>query len=152
MWLLNVHTQQLEAFLNDRARPAYAILSHTWGDDEVTFQNYGTDHGRKLFGSKKIEFLCAQAVVDEIQWCWIDTACIDKTSSAELSEALNSMMLWYTEAEICYAYLEDVESEDGLETSRWFTRGWTLQELIAPLQVHFFGAGWKYIGSKSGLV
>ena len=133
--------------------PKYAILSHTWGEEEVTYQDYAhqKESSQRLLGFKKIEYLAEQAKAVGIEWVWVDTACIDKTSSAELSEALNSMMQWYTDADMCYAYLEDIENDDGLEVSRWFTRGWTLQELIAPMQVHFFAREWTYIGSKSSL-
>jgi hypothetical protein len=110
---------------------------------------------------------------DHMLYLWIDTCCIDKSSSAELSEAINSMYRWYEESNVCYAYLEDVEedyqdaSEDPVEDtnndpikrlngkvekkirkSRWFTRGWTLQELIAPSQISFFGKNWSFPGEK----
>ena len=100
------------------------------------------------------------AVADGFDYIWIDTCCIDKTSSAELSEALNSMYRWYQEAEECYAYLADVPHNSinratGVTgpswKSRWFTRGWTLQELIAPLSVIFLNSEWQEIGTKSNL-
>ncbi|KAK3301736.1 uncharacterized protein B0T15DRAFT_563241 [Chaetomium strumarium] len=80
---------------------------------------------------------------------WIDTCCIDKSSSAELSEAINSMYRWYVRSRACYAYLSDVTDVEHLGNSRWFTRGWTLQELIAPHNVEFYGSGWEYLGKKS---
>ena len=94
-----------------------------------------------------------------MSFCWIDTCAINKSSSAELSEAINSMFNWYKNANRCYAYLSDVNDSDNRpqllnslsERSRWFTRGWTLQELIAPRHVEFFGAGWAHLGSKSFL-
>lgn len=76
------------------------------------------------------------------------SCCIDKTSTAELSEAINSMFRWYKKASICYAYIQDVDTIDGLERSRWFTRGWTLQELVAPQNVVFFSKSWSILGRK----
>ena len=95
---------------------------------------------KKSRGYRKIEDCCKLAASDKWQYIWIDTCCIDKTSSAELSEAINSMYRWYGNARICYAYLADVDSAEESESSlmnrieqcRWFTRGWTLQEVIAP--------------------
>lgn len=94
--------------------------------------------------------------MDSLQWVWVDTCCIDKLSSAELSEAINSMHAWYKRAYICYAYLADVSSHPPVQEddtsfcrSRWFTRGWTLQELIAPLDVIFYNDDWKRIGEKA---
>lgn len=79
------------------------------------------------------------------------SCCIDKTSTAELSESINSMFRWYQKAKICYAYLEDVDDVSELGRSRWFTRGWTLQELIAPKDVSFYSTNWTFLGSKSDL-
>ena len=149
MRLINTITFEQSEFTDET--PQYAILSHTWGDEEVTFQDFHSGTCHDLRGYKKIEYLVEQAKAVGILFVWIDTACIDKSSSAELSEALNSMMQWYTDAEMCFAYLEDIESKGSLEASRWFSRGWTLQELIAPMKVHFFVKGWKYIGDKSAL-
>ncbi|KAL6359898.1 hypothetical protein LRP88_07326 [Fusarium phalaenopsidis] len=103
----------------------------------------------------KIIGCCAQALRDGLHWVWIDTCCIDKRNSAELSGAINSTYSWYEKSEICYAYLEDVSgrADDGeeLRESSWFTRGWTLQELIAPAEVELFTNNWVKIGTKSGL-
>ena len=79
-----------------------------------------------------------------------DLCCIDKTSSAELSEAINSMYRWYQESGVCYAYLADVPP-NAFSKSRWFTRGWTLQELIAPSTVIFLDQKWQEIDTKSSL-
>jgi len=81
---------------------------------------------------------------------WIDTCCIDKSSSAELSEAINSMFRWYAEAQICFAFLDDVTANGNrpFGKSLWFTRGWTLQELIAPQKVVFYDADWKELGDR----
>jgi hypothetical protein len=161
MRLINVNDCSLSEFIG-RNVPQYAILSHTWGDDEVSFkdiQNFNAARSKE--GFKKIDFCCKQAKEDHFEWVWVDTCCIDKTSSAELSEAINSMFRWYSEAMVCYAYLSDVsisyndKPEDfdlgTLRKSRWFTRGWTLQELLAPLTVQFFTRSWSYIGSKKQL-
>jgi hypothetical protein len=98
----------------------------------------------------KIIYACEQAISDDYEYVWIDTCCIDKTSSAELSEAINSMFQWYQNAGVCYAYVEDVQLEN-FGTSRWFTRGWTLQELLAPAEVIFFGSEWIRLGTKFDL-
>jgi hypothetical protein len=144
--------------------PSYAVLSHAWGpmDEEVSFQDM---QNRPIAESKtgyvKIRLICNQAIQDNIQYVWIDTCCIDKSSSAELSEAINSMYKWYQYASVCYAYLADViqpnsatkspDLNSQLHKSRWFTRGWTLQELLAPQSVHFYSAEWTFLGSKHDL-
>ncbi|KAK4183889.1 hypothetical protein QBC35DRAFT_507093 [Podospora australis] len=150
--------------------PPYAILSHTWGgdDDEVTYQdilelsasrfrlNDGSKFAHRVTKKKgfaKIRDSAKLALSSGYNFIWIDTCCIDKTSSAELSEAINSMFRWYREATICYAYLVDVPAESegqNISSSRWFTRGWTLQELLAPSDVWFYDQGWGIIGSKLG--
>jgi hypothetical protein len=153
MWLLNTTTLTLHSFFENI--PDYVILSHTWGDGEVAFEDIAQPHARKLAGYEKIIGCCRLAVNDGFEWAWIDTCCIDKRSSAELSEAINSMYKWYWDAAICYAYLSDVSIGSGrggeLKSSRWFTRGWTLQELLAPDVVEFYDAQWKYMGAKSEL-
>jgi hypothetical protein len=143
MRLLHVDTRQLEEFFNDDI-PPYAILSHTWDEEEVTFQDLDVESHKNKRGHAKIEGYCQQAKSDGLSWVWIDTCCIDKTSSAELSEAINSTFQWYRESVVCYAYLQDVpqgvdiwEDDSGFRGSRWFTRGWTLQELLAPYRLIF---------------
>jgi hypothetical protein len=108
-----------------------------------------TSSGKK--GYAKIVGLCKKAAEDGYTYCWVDTACIDKTSSAELSEAINSMYRWYQRAAVCYVCLEDLLelSAARFATSRWFTRGWTLQELIAPVMVEFYDASWKEYGTRT---
>jgi hypothetical protein len=114
--------------------PKYAILSHTWEDDEVTFQDLLISSDRKKRGWRKIEYSCYQASRDGLDYCWVDTCCIDKSSSAELSEAINSMYNWYRNANVCYAYLSDIDVSDQSATdedqlklqlaqARWFSRG-----------------------------
>jgi hypothetical protein len=178
MRLLNTSTLRVESVPYDNI-PQYAILSHTWGSDEVTFQQLqelncserpgepnSTHPVRQGERFAKIRDSANLAHRSGYEFIWIDTCCIDKTSSAELSEAINSMFRYYQEAAICYAYLSDVpgassqrtnsetseaidrETEAALRRSRWFTRGWTLQELIAPRDVHFFAMDWTMIGRK----
>jgi hypothetical protein len=132
--------------------PQYVILSHTWGQDEVTFQDIqNLEKATRKKGFRKLEGCCKKAQSDGFQWVWIDTCCIDKSSSAELSEAINSMYQWYMKSQICYAYMEDVHSEEDFSRSRWFKRGWTLQELIAPSFVEFYTVEWVEIGTKMSL-
>jgi hypothetical protein len=109
MRLINVQTLTLQEFPGEI--PKYAILSHTWGDDEVTFQDFTLDiEGAKLKkGFEKIQYCIGQTESDGLQYCWVDTCCIDKSSSAELSEAINSMFAWYRSSERCYIYLADVD-------------------------------------------
>ncbi|KAL5371686.1 hypothetical protein DPSP01_014087 [Paraphaeosphaeria sporulosa] len=142
--------------------PAYAILSHTWGKEEVTFQEMeaSADMSKTVSkaGWRKIQFCAKQAAADGLQYFWIDTCCIDKKNAVELSAAINSMFRWYQNAARCYVYLSDVCKADGVDgerawkeafrTSRWFTRGWTLQELIAPRLVDFFSPEGERLGSK----
>jgi hypothetical protein len=153
MRLINTQTYELEFFF-DRDVPEYAILSHTWGPDEVSYAEIPVAQARLRSGWRKIEFACRQALLDGHKYIWADTCAIDKSSSAELSEAINSMFRWYKNAQICYAYLADVsldELESTFASSRWFTRGWTLQELIAPKQVRFYDKDWRLLGDKHGL-
>ncbi|KAF5021350.1 hypothetical protein F66182_6618 [Fusarium sp. NRRL 66182] len=155
MYLIDVSTFKLQEFYSDI--PRYAILSHTWGrtQDEVTFQEMSNPApGIKLKrGYRKIELCARQAQQDGLSYCWVDTCCIDKSSSAELSEAINSMFSWYKNAVICYIYLEDVDRDDpfgeSFERARWFSRGWTLQELIAPRKRRFYDQSWSCIGEIS---
>ncbi|KAM7205166.1 Heterokaryon incompatibility protein (HET) domain containing protein [Naviculisporaceae sp. PSN 640] len=199
MRLLRADTLELAEFVGKV--PPYVILSHTWGPEEVSFHDLSIPAKRtaakKKAGYVKIAGCCARALEDGYEYVWVDTCCIDKTSSAELSEAINSMYRWYQEASICYAYMSDVNlgldlaQREGLmgmsmsmsssvsdassvssgrpalrsipslirddslfrnfEDSRWFTRGWTLQELIAPPMVEFYAYDWQEIGTKFSL-
>lgn len=165
MWLVDVDTYELRFFANPPLE--YAILSHTWGEDEVLFQDMKNPVlAQHKAGWLKIQFTCDQARKNRYKYAWVDTCCIDKSSSAELSEAINSMFAWYHGASCCYAYLDDFEvppatpynnhsefeiTRDGLGQCRWFTRGWTLQELIAPSEIIFYGVGWVQLGTKETL-
>lgn len=127
-------------------------MSHTWGDEEVTLQDVQTGRAEGNRGFDKVKNCCAYAKdTGNFDYVWIDTCCIDKTSSAKLSEAINSMYRWYNEAEICYAFLADALSEREIAGCRWFTRGWTLQELIAPSKLIFLNKNWKELGSRADL-
>lgn len=109
-----------------------------------------------MSGYKKIVGCCEQASADGYEWVWIDTCCIDKRSSAELSEAINSMYRWYWQAAVCYAHLQDVDSmhidNPSFRESKWFRRGWTLQELLAPEVVEFYTKNWVRIGTRATLI
>jgi len=148
----------------DEAIPLYAILSHTWGADteEVTFNDLinGTDKDKP--GYEKVRFCGEQAALDGLEYFWIDTCCINKSNYAELSQAINSMFHWYRNATRCYVYLSDVtnrcigddlhsQRDSDLGRSRWFTRGWTLQELLAPRSIEFFSCERMRIGDRSSL-
>lgn len=162
----------------DRNTPPYAILSHTWSsneEDECTKKDIeeGTWVGKA--GSVKLQFSMKQASTDGLKYVWIDTCCINRESSAELSEAINSMFKWYQSAARCYVYLSDLSStrqrsfqtqgcchsdelhhlkkwRTALQSSRWFTRGWTLQELLAPKTVVFFSRDGTCLGHKQELL
>jgi len=161
MWLINTTNFNLEYFV---ARPPpYATLSHRWGPKETSFQEWTSGHrDPSKPGIRKLVSACDQARYDNYPYLWADTACIDKTSSAELSESINSMFLYYKRSGICYAYLDDFWINDdeappsvaghGVQArfcdSLWFTRGWTLQELLAPDDLVFFDATWLMWGYK----
>ncbi|KAI1391719.1 HET-domain-containing protein [Hypoxylon trugodes] len=156
MRLIDVNTLELKEFFGE-STPSYAILSHTWdGNKEVTFQEWErrtTDKAiQRKEGYAKIIGACRRARADGLQYLWCDTNCIDKRSEAELSEAINSMFAWYRDSHVCYAYLADVEAKTGtFAKSRWFTRGWTLQELLAPKTVMFYDYRWTVLGDRAGL-
>ncbi|KAF4466303.1 ankyrin repeat-containing [Fusarium albosuccineum] len=151
MRLVDTKRIQLAHFDDDKI-PKYAILSHKWEQEEVLFQDMQQGTALNKKGYAKLESCCRVARDNGFQYIWDDTCCIDKTSSAELSEAINSMYRYYQEADICYAYLADVSALSELSDSRWFTRGWTLQELIAPHDMIFFDREWNALGTKMSLV
>ena len=142
--------------------PDYAILSHRWGKREITFQEIQSgDVGlHDTDGYNKIKKCCEIASSVGFEYIWIDTCCIDKENSAELSNTLACMFHYYRNSQVSYTYMADVPShkEDpraansSFRTSKWFTRGWTLQELVAPLYVTFFDHDWNEIGTKSSLL
>lgn len=155
-----------KAFASDETIPPYAILSHTWEDgQEVTFKDMvdGTGQGKTGYG--KIKFCGQQAERDGLQYFWVDTCCIDKSNHVELQKAINSMFRWYQNAAKCYVYISDLSTarhgasdgaseyvwEPAFQQSRWFRRGWTLQELLAPTSVEFFSREGKRLGDKQSL-
>ncbi|KAG0699402.1 heterokaryon incompatibility protein-domain-containing protein [Suillus ampliporus] len=174
-----LHTKKL-TLETPGADVPYAILSHRWLEDseEVSFQDLqykpvspsGGSHDNHNHaptfpsnvlakkGFKKLQGACEQAYRGGLEYIWIDTCCIDKTNSTELSEAINSMHAWYQDSAVCYVYLHDIDNEavktdikTALENASWFYRGWTLQELIAPHNVLFFTKDWSKIGTKATL-
>ncbi|CAN9091656.1 unnamed protein product [Alternaria alternata] len=144
----------------DSPPPPYATLSHTWGADheEVTFKDLTEGTGKSKVGYLKLSFCAKQAARDNLQFFWVDTCCIDKSNSVELSEAINSMFRWYHNSAKCYVYLSDVATtgsaniHESFQKSKWFTRGWTLQELLAPPCVEFFSKEGNRLGDKNSLV
>ncbi|KAI0742557.1 heterokaryon incompatibility protein-domain-containing protein [Daedaleopsis nitida] len=171
MWLLNSRTLQLKFFVSpEKVYGGYAILSHCWDDDEQSFKDLRKIHKRcSASGTdprdhvcEKIRRCCELVRLHGHVWVWIDTCCIDNTSSAELSEAISSMYRYYAMAKVCYAYLRDVPTEGAFTfergryispfaRSRWHRRGWTLQELIAPRFVLLLSSSWDVLGSKADL-
>lgn len=174
MWLLNTKTEKIQ-FVADPELCQYAILSHTWRrEGEPTFQDYmslpvmsGRVAKEERLSKRvnpvkeerfaKVRETCRLARARNIPYAWIDNICIDKTSSAELTEAINSMFRWYKNAAVCFAYLADLpvgREKDLLQTlslCHWFRRGWTLQELVAPQTVEFYDEAWNLRGDKHGL-
>ena len=170
MRLINTSTGAFEEFIG-RNIPEYAILSHTWEDEEVSYQDYLGGACPLKKGYEKIRKTCELARESGVVYAWVDTCCIDKSSSAELTEAINSMYIWYQRSQRCYVYFSDLLADADLATQlsacRWqvrmsqcqnqaylwrrFTRGWTLQELIAPFETHFFDSQWNQVGTKASL-
>jgi hypothetical protein len=152
----------LEWFQKDKI-PPYAILSHTWGrseNDEVTYKDIVNGTGDDKPGFQKLKFCAKQSKHDGLQYFWVDTCCIDKSNSYELAAAINSMFRWYEKSERCYVYLSDVSvhaldgtehQESSFRNSRWFTRGWTLQELLAPQTVEFYSREGIRLGDRVSL-
>ena len=167
MWLINTHTLTLKFFMSSEGL-RFAILSHTWGDEEVNFREMGArgESGLQKAGWAKIVKTCDIARdTFGLDYAWVDTCCIDKSSSSELSEAINSMFSWYKTAAVCVVFLEDLELpadkdckpgsigfRNRLGACRWFGRGWTLQELIAPSEMVFYDRDWVHFGTKAELV
>ena len=172
---------------DDSYLPGYAILSHTWeqDDQEVSYQNVTRNIARHKRGWKKLRFCQDQADKNGLRYFWVDSCCIDKRDARELSIAINSMFRWYNLAAKCFVYLADVSKpkshdpaasswkrffvyrtdvseskshdssastwEEGFMQSRWWKRGWTLQELLAPRSVEFFSKECESLGSKQSL-
>ncbi|KEZ45583.1 hypothetical protein SAPIO_CDS1921 [Scedosporium apiospermum] len=145
--------------------PSYAILSHTWStnaQDEVTFKDIENGTWKRKLAHGKIEFCIEQARRDGLQYLWVDTCCIDRSDPEELRGSINSMFQWYSDSAQCYVYLSDVSKPAGqagddqpwkaaFQRSRWFTRGWTLQELLAPGSIQFFSREGQHLGDMESL-
>ncbi|KIW32636.1 uncharacterized protein PV07_04166 [Cladophialophora immunda] len=145
----------------DKDVPPYAILSHTWFEDneeEVSFQDAEDGSGKRKAGWEKIAFCSNRAAADGLRYSWIDTCCINKKIFAELQKAISSMFRWYQRSTKCYVYLSDVSFHDtqapweqAFQESRWFTRGWTLPELLAPTSIEFFSRDAHRLGDMRSL-
>jgi tetratricopeptide (TPR) repeat protein len=163
-----LHVDELGEFIltdfRGKTIPPYAILSHRWGSSEILFNDVmDRTYREKEDGYRKLEFCAKQAAQDNLQYFWIDTCCIDKWNLEELSKSINSMFQWYMNAKRCYVFLPDIsvstatdpvqrsDWEASFRASAWFTRGWTLQELIAPVSVEFFSCEGRLIGDKASL-
>jgi hypothetical protein len=152
---------RFEEYHSEDQLPPYAILSHTWlfdNAEEVTFDDLEVGSGFDKAGYAKLVFCRQQAQSDNLQYMWIDTCCINRHSEPELSEAINSMFTWYECSTKCYVYLTDVDSKytesdwrTAFARSRWHSRGWTLQELIAPQVVEFYAHDGSLLGDKDSL-
>lgn len=171
MRLLRLETGSQKWILEDfpgSVVPFYAILSHSWGADDAEVKFEDVQDGTRDFnditkpGYDKLRFCQKQVERSGLRYFWIDTCCIKKSDSSELQRSLNSMFYWYQRAAICYVYLSDVSINDwtegtpfkwlqALTRSRWFTRGWTLQELLAPPKVTFFSNEGESLGDKQSL-
>jgi hypothetical protein len=163
-----LHTTQLriEPLKGNFEDFEYAVLSHRWTDDEITFQQFNTLHKSRSLGRGMAKILdcCELAAEQGYEWVWIDTCCIDRTDSTELSEAINSMWRLYRHSAVCFAYLRDMpriyrrgvrplydDEYRAVKASQYWTRGWTLQELIAPAEVTFLDCRWVPFGNKATL-
>jgi Cdc6-like AAA superfamily ATPase len=166
MRLLHFDAQGKLILSNFRGKPIppYAILSHRWSNSEILIEDISNgNYKERKEGSKKLRFCVEQAAQDGLQYSWIDTCCIDRWDNNERSKAINSMFQWYKNATRCYVFLSDVsvstatgpvqrsDWEASFRASAWFTRGWTLQELIAPVSVEFFSREGQRIGDKASL-
>ncbi|KAM3416384.1 hypothetical protein BST61_g7982 [Cercospora zeina] len=166
--LLNVHTLELAEFSGPDT-PEYVIASHRWVGDECTYKDVLKKRSTHKAGYKKIEAFCAfvrqlnSAAYNNgpdlrCDWLWIDTACIDKSNSQDVQTSINSMFKYYSEAVCCFAFLADLKPlnhpsgrhvvKESFYNSVWFTRGWTLQELLAPQTVVFLTSDWEVYGHK----
>jgi hypothetical protein len=152
MKLINADTLEIEEFFSEI--PPYAILSHTWEvNEEISYKEMTKGRSKHKKGYNKILKAAETTLKHGLDYIWIDTCCIDKSSSADLTESINSMFKYYADAVICFAYLSDVHLDKGtalgqLMSSRWFTRGWTLQELLAPRELTLYSADWGTVGSR----
>ena len=154
MRLLNVYTLEFGEYSEDV--PKYAIASHRWkAGIEATIKDVRNKRNTDKDGYGKVDGFAkyVRENMCDVEWLWIDTCCVNQDSSQEVTEAVNSMFRWYSNAEVCFAYLADVsdaKNEREFRGSEWFHRGWTLQELLAPPMVVFLSASWELIGHRGG--
>ena len=148
MRLLNARTLEFREFFHSQ-RPEYAILSHRWGDQEVTYKEMRKGTARPGPGLEKIKDFCRMACQRGWRWAWIDTCCIDKRSSAELSEAINSMYNWYAQAAECYVHLSDVEYSFSRHVSKQGDEVTWYPERRATLMDKFWKSSWFTRGRYS---
>lgn len=149
---------RMQEFIGSPPIP-FAILSHTWDSEEVSFQAFNDIATRTAAkGWTKIESTCREAQRCGFDYVWIDSCCIDKTNNAELSESINSMFQWYSEADLCLVYLADFDAnatdselDTMLRRARWFSRGWTMQEIIAARAANFYDGSWCQFGTRRSL-
>ncbi|KAI9164158.1 Vegetative incompatibility protein [Paramyrothecium foliicola] len=159
MRLINIESLVVIEFRCDSTIPPYVVVSHAWQNDEIFFGDLmDRDAASKKAGFEKLQNACQIVRGLGMQWLWVDSICIDRSSSAELSEALNSMFQLYAKANVCLVYLHDLApSSDmsnraaGLRNCIWIRRPWSLQEVIAPKQVHFYDSVWTFVGTKASL-
>ncbi|KAI0712991.1 heterokaryon incompatibility protein-domain-containing protein [Cerioporus squamosus] len=156
MWLLSTDRAELHHFVSpDAIEEGYTILSHVWDAQEQSFKDIRKLQKKcVLTGENPRQACCEVAEQYGYKWVWIDSCCIDKTSSAELSEAINSMFRYYSLSQVCFVYMADVTISrlpSSFYESRWHTRGWTLQELIAPPTSYFLYSDWTLLGTKFGV-
>ena len=154
MRLINTHTKTFVEF-PEREAPEYAVVSHKWGSDEVSYSDFLEDTYRRGRGWLKILKACKIAAARNVHWLWLDACCIDKRNTAEVAKSINSMYKWYQNAKECYAFLPDVnvgrshaDFAHQFRHSVWFERGWTLQELLVPPEVQFYNSTFQYLGRK----
>ena len=174
MRFLNTTTFQFQDDSKISGDARYAILSHRWiqdgegGEISLTTLNATelSDASLQTPSLNKLRGACAKAKEQGLTWIWIDTCCIDQTSSSELAKAINSMFRLYRQSAVCYIYLHDVVASASEEEpfrkfthkrvksskyAEWFERGWTLQELVASKNAQFYDKNWGYLGTKDSL-
>ncbi|THV01249.1 HET-domain-containing protein [Dendrothele bispora CBS 962.96] len=171
--MINTYSLKLKDFEDGVSIPHYAILSHTWGAEEIGYHDFdqlffedsenwsvfveGVEMYEQHQGTKakpayhKIVEACIKALSDGVEYLWVDTCCIDQEDQTDVHRNVKNMYSYYRNSRICYAYLVDMGHQSSFGQSRWFTRGWTLQELLAPPEVIFFDSNWGYIGSRTVL-
>ncbi|KAJ8518481.1 hypothetical protein ONZ45_g4467 [Pleurotus djamor] len=127
----------------------YAIASHRWDRQELAFvdrEDLKSMEMKKQTAYAKFKGLCKAAEASGCRFVWIDTLCIDNTNAPELDESIRSMFSWYRNAYVCIVYLGQSDDESDIAKDTWFSRGWTLQELLAPKRIQFYSRDWNKLG------